>query len=204
MVETPCDNLAQQQAEGKQLGKQEDGTQTNDCTESGWEVLRETFYFSQKETTGVWAWGHSLMGVWMQQCGYKGQPFTVSGGITEENQPESTRARSPHSSAQNSQGACQLHQENGKDHLSWLLHREVQLRSPCHSWLLPTRGLRREQKLHQGTQNWQVKYSSLWTARLLCNKCKTTKLQVMQVLMLDRGDFHTWFRADLSVPVTAK
>lgn len=72
VVETPCDNLAQQQAEGKQLGLQEDGTQTNDCTESGWEVLRETFDFSQKETTGVWAQGHSLIGLWMWEAGLHG------------------------------------------------------------------------------------------------------------------------------------
>lgn len=41
-----------------------------------------------------------------------------------------------------------------------------------------------EQKLHQGTQNWHVKCTSFWTARLLCNKCKATKLLVMQIWML--------------------
>lgn len=65
MVETPCDNLAQQQAEGKQLGQQEDDTQTNGYTESGWEALRETFDFSQKETVGVSARGSSLLGLRM-------------------------------------------------------------------------------------------------------------------------------------------
>lgn len=65
MVGTPCDNLARQQAEGKQLGQREDGTQTNGCTESGWETQRETFDFSQKETVGVSARGGGLLGLRM-------------------------------------------------------------------------------------------------------------------------------------------
>lgn len=65
MVETLCDNLARQQAEGKQLGQQEDGTQTNGCTESGWEALKEAFDFSQKKTAGVSAQGSSLLGLRM-------------------------------------------------------------------------------------------------------------------------------------------
>lgn len=193
MVETPCDNLAQQQAEGKQLGQQEDGTQTNDCTESGWEVLGKHLTFPRRKLQGCQLGAVAWWGCGCERHGYEGQPFTGNGGISEENQPESVMARSPHSSA--CQEGCQLHQERGKDCPPWLLHEEVQLRSPCHKWLLPTRTWReresREQKLHQGPQNWQVKCTSLWTARLLCNKCKTTKLLVMQVLMLDRGDFHT-------------
>lgn len=63
MVETPCENLAQEQAEGKQLGQQEDSTQTNGCTESGWETLKGTFDFSQKEAVGLSALGSSLLGL---------------------------------------------------------------------------------------------------------------------------------------------
>lgn len=68
MVETPCDNLARQQAEGKQLGQQEDDTQTNGCMESGWEALKETFDFSQKEAAGVSAQGSSLLGLRMWEA----------------------------------------------------------------------------------------------------------------------------------------
>lgn len=65
MVETPCDNLARHRAEGKQLGQQEDSTQTNGCTESGWETLGGTFDFSQKEAAGVSGWGSSPLGLWV-------------------------------------------------------------------------------------------------------------------------------------------
>lgn len=90
-------------------------------------------------------WGCQLRAVACWGCGcerhgYKGWPFAASGGVPVENQPESVMTRSPHSSA--CQGVCQLHQEMGKDCVSWLSHRELQLRSPCHKQSLPRRAWR--------------------------------------------------------------